>query len=137
MGKMSFSFRLLPPLPIIIILIGLGASIVLIDEIGRRLSSGEELSSQDIYSSTALNAAQEDLSRTLGVATREIEVVKWGKVNWGDTSLGCPQPGMAYPQVVTPGFLIVLSVRGGEYEYHTNFTDKKESLRLVSCPQKP
>jgi hypothetical protein len=47
-------------------------------------------------------------------------------VEWPDTSLGNPQPGMFYAQVITPGFKIILEAGGAQYEYHTdlagNFT---------------
>ncbi|MDX1408310.1 MAG: hypothetical protein R3330_09255, partial [Saprospiraceae bacterium] len=41
-------------------------------------------------------------------------------VVWPDSSLGCPQKGMVYADVLTPGYLIVLSADGREYEYHTS-----------------
>ncbi len=40
-------------------------------------------------------------------------------VEWSDISLGCPQPGMRYARVRTPGFRLVLQA-GKEYEYHTD-----------------
>jgi hypothetical protein len=40
-------------------------------------------------------------------------------VEWRDGSLGCAQAGMMYPQVITPGYRIVLSADGVKYEYHT------------------
>ena len=39
-------------------------------------------------------------------------------VEWPDGSLGCPQPGMAYLQVITPGYKLVLAAGGQEYSYH-------------------
>jgi hypothetical protein len=49
-------------------------------------------------------------------------------VDWSDTSLGCPEPGMAYAQVITPGYLIVLGAAGQTYEYHTD-----EHSSVVLC----
>jgi len=48
-------------------------------------------------------------------------------VEWPDASLGNPQPGMVYAQVVTPGYKIILSARGQQYEYHS----EHERLVLV------
>jgi len=48
-----------------------------------------------------------------------IVVVSSDAVLWSDGSLGCPEPGRAYQQVVTPGYRIVLSADGATYEYHS------------------
>ena len=64
--------------------------------------------------------AKEDLARRLGLALEVIQLVSVEAVDWSDTSLGCPQPGMMYAQVITPGFLIELEAMGQTYEYHTD-----------------
>ncbi len=58
------------------------------------------------------------------VTADEIKVVSLESVEWRDTSLGCPQEGMAYAQVITPGYMIVLEAGGQTYEFHTNTTDQ-------------
>lgn len=63
--------------------------------------------------------AKEDLARRLEVSVSEISVISVEAVDWPDTSLGCPEPGMAYAQVITPGYLIVLEAKGQAYEYHS------------------
>ena len=60
-----------------------------------------------------------DLAQRLGMDADQIEVVSVRAVEWRDGSLGCPSGGMMYPQVITPGYLIVLSANGVQYEYHT------------------
>ncbi len=35
--------------------------------------------------------------------------------DWPDPSLGCPQPGMMYPQVIVPGFQLVFQGTDGVY----------------------
>lgn len=62
--------------------------------------------------------AAEDLADRLGVAVDVVEVTRVEEVTWRDASLGCPQPGMAYAQVLTNGTLVVLEVDGTTYEYH-------------------
>lgn len=64
--------------------------------------------------------AVEDLSKRLGLAPGEIRLVSVEAVEWRDASLGCPQPGMMYAQVITPGFRVVLEAGGQEYNYHTD-----------------
>ena len=68
----------------------------------------------------AIRLAREDLARRLGLAPEAIRLVSVEAVEWSDTSLGCPQPGMMYAQVITPGFRVVLEAGGETYEYHTD-----------------
>lgn len=66
-----------------------------------------------------IDQAISDLAKRLGAASAAVRLVRAELVVWPDTSLGCPQPGMEYPQVPTDGSLIVLSYDGREYRYHT------------------
>lgn len=50
----------------------------------------------------------------------EIEIASVEPIDWPDTSLGAPEKGKMYLQVITPGFKIVYKVKGKEYEVHTN-----------------
>ena len=63
--------------------------------------------------------AVEDLSERLGIPTEEIQVLEADGVVWGDTSMGCPQPGMSYLQVPQDGARIRLSAGGQVYDYHS------------------
>jgi len=63
-------------------------------------------------------AAVDDLARHLGVDADQVVVVADEEVTWSDSSLGCPQSGMMYAQVLTPGFRTVLEVDGVRYRYH-------------------
>ncbi|MDQ4084408.1 MAG: hypothetical protein M3165_01185 [Actinomycetota bacterium] len=62
--------------------------------------------------------AVRDLARRLGVDRSEVTVVSVEEVTWRDGSLGCPRPGMMYPQVLTDGVRVVLQAQGRRYEYH-------------------
>lgn len=62
----------------------------------------------------AVSALQQrtDLSR---------EEIKFGgiqSVEWSDSSLGCPQPGMSYLQVITPGYRVILDVGARRHSVH-------------------
>lgn len=67
---------------------------------------------------TVRDLALADLAAKLGVTPDAITVKSVEPVEWPDASLGCPQPGMMYAQVITPGYRIVLEVNGQSYEYH-------------------
>jgi len=80
---------------------------------------------QDEERSVALCVA--DLAEQLEVSEGDIQVLSAEPVNWPDTSLGCPEPGMMYAQVITPGFQVTLQAGGKDYEYHT------DGKRAVTC----
>lgn len=63
---------------------------------------------------------KEDLAGRLALSETAIEVAEVMEVEWSDSSLDCPQPGMDYLQVITPGYRIVLQANNQSYEYHTN-----------------
>lgn len=59
-----------------------------------------------------------DLAARLGVDESAVAVVEARSVTWGDSSYGCPQPGVNYLQRTVDGALAVLEVAGRRYEYH-------------------
>lgn len=54
----------------------------------------------------------------LSLSPKAVTVEGVKRVNWPDTGLGCPLPGMVYLQKVTPGFQVTLSAAGTEYAVH-------------------
>jgi hypothetical protein len=71
-------------------------------------------------SQAAIDASLALLARDLGVVEPDIVVQSVEPVDWPDSSLGCPQPGMTYAQFVTPGYRVLLEVDGQAYEMHTD-----------------
>ena len=67
-----------------------------------------------------IEKAKENLAQRLSISETEITIVEATDVVWSDSSLGCPQKGMVYADVLTPGFLIILSANNAEYEYHSS-----------------
>ena len=69
-------------------------------------------------------AAREALAERLGVAPDTPLLIVFEPRDWPDTSLGCPEPGRVYAQVITPGFRLVFEHTVGTeaqlFEYHTN-----------------
>jgi hypothetical protein len=61
-----------------------------------------------------------DLANRQAVAVDQILLAEITEVEWSDSSLDCPEPGMEYLQVITPGYRIVLQVNNQVYEYHSN-----------------
>jgi hypothetical protein len=67
-----------------------------------------------------IEMAKNDLAQRLSISVGEISLVEARSVVWPDSSLGCPQAGIMYAQVLTPGFLILLEHGGVITEYHAN-----------------
>jgi len=65
-----------------------------------------------------IDLATEDLAGRLDMAPEEIELLSFEFKEWPDGSLGCPQSGMEYAQVLQEGYLIRLEAGGLVYEYH-------------------
>ena len=71
-------------------------------------------------STAVVQQVSQDLAARLGIDESEITVVGVEIVEWSDSSLGCPAPGYAYAQVITPGFQIILESGAQQYDYHTD-----------------
>lgn len=67
-----------------------------------------------------IEKAKGDLARRLSISVTQISLVDANEVVWPDGSLGCPEPGMAYAQSLTPGYLILLKADNNEFEYHAS-----------------
>jgi hypothetical protein len=65
-----------------------------------------------------VTAAVEDLAGRLGIEPDAVTVVEALAVTWPDGSLGCPQPGMMYTQVLVDGAFVLLEAGGKQYPYH-------------------
>ena len=61
-----------------------------------------------------------DLTGRLSIPLEEISLIEFTAVEWSDSSMDCPEPGMSYLQVITPGYRIILQANNNSYEYHSN-----------------
>jgi hypothetical protein len=82
-------------------------------------------------SNPAVEAALRDASTHLGVPVTDLTVKSVEARTWSDASLGCPRQGVLYAQVLTPGYLVVISGAGKELEYHTDANG-----RVVLCQER-
>ncbi len=62
--------------------------------------------------------ARMDLAQRLEVSPDEIAVQGVEPTEFPNASLGVPEPGEDYAQVITPGYIIDLSAEGETYRYH-------------------
>ncbi|MFK7802962.1 MAG: hypothetical protein AB8G95_15125 [Anaerolineae bacterium] len=75
--------------------------------------------------------AKNDLATRSNISFDQIEVILVKSMTWPNSSLGCPQPDMAYTQVQKEGMLIQLRADGFIYNYHSG-----ESRDPFLCIQK-
>lgn len=69
------------------------------------------------------------LAGKLGVAPADLTFVRAEPTDWADASLGCPQPDVAYAQVITPGYKLTFDRDGAAYVVHTN----RDATQIISC----
>jgi hypothetical protein len=81
-----------------------------------------------------IQKAKEDLAQRLSLPSSQINLLVAEQVVWPDSSLGCPQEGMLYAQVLTPGYLIRLAFGKHEFEYHAS---KRTSIFYCENPTSP
>ena len=82
--------------------------------------------------SALIEAARADLARRTAVEPDAIELIEVRSVIWPDGSLGCPMPGMAYPQVQVEGMFIRFRAGGRIFDYHSGWNRPP-----FLCEQKP
>ena len=66
--------------------------------------------------------AMTDLAGRLALPVERIELVELKPVLWPNRGLGCPRPGMIYPEVQQDGYLIRLRAGKHEFNYHGSGT---------------
>jgi hypothetical protein len=65
-----------------------------------------------------IDVARRDLASKLNIPETEIETLSAEYVTWRDSSLGCPEAGVEYMQVLTDGSRIRLRANHRSYHYH-------------------
>jgi hypothetical protein len=65
-------------------------------------------------------AVQQAAADQVGLSPADVHVQQVEAHQWGDSSLGCPRPGLLYSQVVTDGFLVVVTAADKTLEYHSD-----------------
>jgi len=74
--------------------------------------------SEDIDSLVML--AKFDLALKTGADIEKMETESVEEFDFSDASLGVPEPGVEYTQVITPGYIIMIIAEGETYEYHAS-----------------
>ena len=75
-------------------------------------------------------AARSFLAIRLGVSAEEPILSRLERVEWDDSSLGCPQPDVVYAQAIVSGFNLLFEHSGDTLEIHSN----QDGSQLATCP---
>jgi hypothetical protein len=69
-----------------------------------------------------INVALAELSNRVGrtLALGDLARWEWSQQNYPDASLGCPQEGQVYAQVITPGYQFTFTYGGTVYDYRVS-----------------
>lgn len=62
--------------------------------------------------------AIETLAGEISAAPDTISVIHVSAINWPNSALGCPKPGMVYTQALVPGHVVLLKQGTSEYRVH-------------------
>lgn len=76
-----------------------------------------------------LPAVQQFAAQKYGASADELKIMNIQPVDWPDSCLGAAQPGEICAQVVTPGYLLTVEIKGKTYELHT---DSGKFVRLAN-----
>lgn len=76
-----------------------------------------------------VDKARQHMAKKFAIPADQITVFSVQSMVWPDAGLGCPQQGISYAQVETPGYLILLEAGGQTYNYHT---DTAETISLCN-----
>ena len=79
-----------------------------------------------------------DAAKRFNVAESAVVLARAEQLNWSDGSLGCPEPGRMYTQMLVAGFRVVAVTSAGELTYHTdshgNVVSCRASARAQALP---
>ena len=105
-----------------------------------QIESDMPLSTPSSVMDALVEQAKEELAQQLSIPVNEIDLIEAEATTRPDASLGCPQAGMTYAQVVTPGYRILLEANGQVYAYYADSNKQLincENFVLPTIPIKP
>ncbi|QPC84694.1 LysM peptidoglycan-binding domain-containing protein [Phototrophicus methaneseepsis] len=85
----------------------------------------------DLSAPDQIQYALDDLSTRTGqtVTLTTITSYTWQERQYSDSSLGCPQPGEMYAQVITPGYQFDVTYSGVTYDYRVS----EDGSTVIMC----
>ena len=81
--------------------------------------------------------ARETVAGALGIDQAGVRVIGSEARDFPDGSLDCPEPGMAYAQVITPGFKVRVDANGRRFDVRVAGTVGRICHRRKPSPDRP
>lgn len=81
----------------------------------------------------AVTAARTLLANDLNTEPRALIIQMTEEVDWADASIGCPEDGASYAQVITPGYRMTFEFEGETYKVHTS----ADGTQVARCDNEP
>ena len=75
-----------------------------------------------------------DAARRFEVDASAVVLARAEQVTWPDGSLGCPEPGQFYTQMLVTGYRLTARTSAGELVYHTDSRGNVKSCGVVGKP---
>lgn len=69
-----------------------------------------------------------DAAERTAVDRESVEIISITEETFSDASLGCPEPGEVYAQVITPGHVVIVEAGGEEFDYRVG--TQSETFKL-------
>ena len=69
---------------------------------------------------SVLDQVKTQAAQRAGIDPSQVEIVSSTLRTWNDGSLGCPEPGMNYIQVISEGYQIIVRAGGRTYDFRTS-----------------
>ena len=98
------------------------------------LSFVDVLAQSVIDNDAAAQVAVETLGKKLSMDPDSVDVVHVSIMDWSDSSLGCPRPGVEYLQIVTRGAVVMLQAEKKPYRVHVDVA--KDRAIVCDTPSK-
>jgi hypothetical protein len=94
--------------------------------LGGSVFAQEQEPPPDSVTSAAIAAASDYLQ----VPPEHLLVVLSAQRDWPDSSIGCPQPGMAYSQIVRPGYVLTVDTDdlAAEVQVHSDLDGQHTAI---------
>ena len=94
------------------------------------VGGGDSAEQEDVTAPAGIEtAARAFLANETGEDEAAFTLISAESVDWPDASLGCPQEGFAYAQVITPGHKLIFTLGATSYPVHTN----ADGSSLILC----
>jgi hypothetical protein len=82
-------------------------------------------------SPSAAELAQQIVAERIAIDPSLVTISESTAVDFPDASLDCPQPGMAYAQVITPGYRVTAEAQGEFFDIRVS------GSRAIICENSP